>query len=239
MVELKRVETAPLQDAATQAAHAATVIPQVGPVSFPTHWPAQADLVSWCQQLGPGMAALLVLLGLIYLLFGYNIFKLLVAFNAAVIGGLLGAEIADRTHTAMVVPTIVSVAFIAVIITLPLMKWAVAVLGGLFGAALGAGLWRTFGQDPHFMWAGAAIGLVLFGLLSFIVFRGCVMTYMSLQGATMLIVGLLGLVFKYNELEPRVSQGMMLRPFLLPMAILIPTVLGVMFQQNNTKPEKV
>jgi hypothetical protein len=55
----------------------------------------------------------------------------------------------------------------------------------------------------------------------------------------MLIVGLLGLVFKYNELEPRVSQGMMLRPFLLPMAILIPTVLGVMFQQNNSKPEKV
>jgi hypothetical protein len=185
------------------------------------------------------MAALLILLGVIYLLFGYNIFKILVLFNAAVIGGFVGAEVAERTHTNAPVPVIVTAAFLAVVITMPLMKWAVAVMGGMFGAALGAGLWRTFGQDPHFVWAGAAIGLVLFGLLSFIVFRGCVMTYMSLQGATMLILGILGLVFKYNDIQPKVMQGMLIRPFLLPMAILIPTVLGVMFQQNNSTPEKV
>jgi hypothetical protein len=31
---------------------------------------------------------------------------------------------------------------------------------------------------------------------------------------------------------------MLIRPFLLPMAIFIPTVLGVMFQQNHATPEK-
>ncbi len=236
------MESDPLQNAAAQAVHAVTasgILPQGGPYQFPTHWPAQGELLNFCQQLGPGMAALLILLGVIYLLFGFNIFKLLVLFNAAVIGGIFGAQIASWTHTVYYYPTVITAAFVAVVITLPLMRWAVALLGGMFGAMIGGALWRTFGQDPHFLWAGAAMGLIFFALLSFIVFRGCVMTYMSLQGATMLILGLLGLVFKYNELQPQVAHGMLIRPFLLPMAIFIPTVLGIMFQQTHLKPEKV
>ena len=54
----------------------------------------------------------------------------------------------------------------------------------------------------------------------------------------MLIIGVLGLVFKYHEIEPKVIDGMLVRPFLLPMAILIPTVLGVVFQQQFSTPEK-
>ncbi|HEX4797351.1 MAG TPA: hypothetical protein VH370_26390 [Humisphaera sp.] len=208
----------------------------IGPFALPNHWPEQGDLLTWCQQIGPGTATLLVLMGIVYLVFGYNIFKALVMVNAALIGGMIGQMIGDKTS--FTIPLVITFAFFAAALAFPLMKWAVAVMGGLFGALIGAGLWRTFAQDPHFTWAGAAIGLVFFGLLSFIIFRGCVMTYMSLQGATMLIFGVLALAYKYADVAPKVTESLTLKPFLLPMAILIPTVLGVMYQQSSAKPEK-
>ena len=92
--------------------------------------------------------------------------------------------------------------------TWPLMKWAVAVMGGLFGAVLGASVWRLFNLDPHFAWAGAATGMVGFGLLSFILFRGSVTMYMSLQGAAMLIFGILAMLDKYEQIAPKLTHTM-------------------------------
>jgi len=81
-------------------------------------------------------------------------------------------------------------------------------------------------------------GLVGFGLLSFILFRGSVMMYMSLQGSVMLIFGILGLVYKYKELGPQVTENMTLKPFLLPLAIFIPALLGLVYQQaQSAQPE--
>ena len=79
------------------------------------------------------------------------------------------------------------------------------------------------------------MGLIFFGLLTFILFRGCVMTYMSLQGAAMLIFGLLALTFKYEGLKPQVHSMFKLKPFLLPMMVFIPTVLGIVYQHHGAK----
>ena len=113
------------------------------------------------------------------------------------------------------------------------MKYAVAFMGGVFGALLGASLWRAVGLEPYLSWAGAMTGLVLFGLLSFILFRGSVMMYMSLQGSVMLIFGILGLIYKYQDIAPKVTENMTLKPFLLPVAIFIPAVLGLIYQQTQ------
>jgi hypothetical protein len=228
--------SAQVAQASAQAAQAKGMAPPVGPFQWPDHWPAQGDLLAWCQQIGPGLAALLVLMGIIYLVFGYNIFKALVLVNAALVGGIIGSWIGQKTD--FVIPLIITFAFFAAALTYPLMRWAVAIMGGSFGMLLGASLWRTFAMEPRFTWAGAAMGLIFFGLLSFILFRGCVMTYMSLQGATMLILGILALAYKYGDLAPRITESLTIKPFLLPMAILIPTVLGIMYQQHSSPPEK-
>ena len=200
-------------------------------LKVPAHWPAQADLLDFCQHMGPGMAALLILLGVIYLLFGYKLFKALVLLNSAAVGAAVGFVIGQKSE--MCLPLMVLGGFIAATITWPLMKWAVAITGGVAGALIGASAWHTFNLDPQFAWAGAMIGLVLFGLLSFILFRGSVMMYMSLQGAVMLIFGLLGMVFKYQDVAPKVSQTMLTKTFLLPMGLFITTVIGMIYQQAN------
>ena len=83
-------------EAAAQATPPSGLVP-IGPFAFPDHWPAQGDLLTWCQQIGPGTATLLVLMGIVYLRFGYNIFKALVMLNAALVGGMIGAMIGEKT----------------------------------------------------------------------------------------------------------------------------------------------
>ena len=199
-------------------------------IEIPNHWPGQLDLVQWCGQMGPGLAAVFVVAGVIYLLFGYKIFKTLMVLNAAVVGGVAGAMLGDKVGA--LIPLAIVGAVLAAAVTFPTMKYAVAVTGAVFGSLLGATVWHGVGLEARFAWSGAAIGLVAGGLLCFILFRGCVVMYTSLQGAVMLIFGVLSLLLKYQEISPHVGHYLTLKPFLLPLCIFIPAVAGMMYQQH-------
>jgi hypothetical protein len=199
-----------------------------------TTFPEQADLLKFAQTMGPGLAALLIILGIVYLLFGFQLYRVLVLVNASVVGFVIGNAVGDKNGAAL--PCALAGAVLAGAIAWPTTKWAVAAMGGLFGALVAATVWRLIGQDPRFTWAGAMTGLVAGGLLCFIIFNGCVMAYTSLQGSTMLIFGILGLLFKYQDLAPRVGDYLTVKPFILPLFVFIPTVLGTMFQQNGAGP---
>src|ERR671926_231001 len=67
---------------------------------LPTHWPGQIDLLNWCQTMSPALATLLVIGGLVYLVFGYHLYKPLVTFNAAMVGAYLGAILGGRAGSA-------------------------------------------------------------------------------------------------------------------------------------------
>lgn len=200
-------------------------------LNFPTHWPAQGEFLQWCQNMSPGIATLLVLGGLAYLVFGWYAHKWLVTVNAALIGAYMGAILGNRAGSAAVGACVG--AFVSAAIAFPLLKYAVAFMGGVYGAILGASMWQTANLHPNLVWAGALSGLIAFGLLAFIVFRGSVIMYMSLQGSVMLILGLLGLIFKYQDLAPHLAQKMTVKPFLLPLSILIPALLGLIYQQTQ------
>lgn len=202
---------------------------------FPAHWPARLDLIDWCQSMSPGTAALLVLAGVVYLLFGYYLFKWLVMLNAALIGFAMGEWIGSR-FGAPISSGILGAVLVAAICW-PLMKYAVAVLGGIVGGVIGASLWLTFKQEPAFAWAGAMTGVVFFGMLAFILFRGSIIMYMSLQGSLMLVLGALGLIYKYQEIAPPLTRGLTGNAFIMPMVILIPALIGLMYQQHNHPAE--
>ena len=215
-----------------QAAPAPAPAHPPGWLDFPAHWPAQTDLLQWCHEMGSAVALLLILLGLVYLLFGFHLFKPLVLLNAAFVGAIAGVLISHKTGGPL--PSGILGGFVAAAATYPLMKWAVALMGGIFGAMLGLTLWRTFGLEPGFAWTGGCMGLIACGLLCFIVFRGSVMAYTSLQGSVMLVFGILSLIYKYQSLAPKIAQSMQLKPFMVPMAIFIATILGLIYQQNSS-----
>jgi hypothetical protein len=197
---------------------------------LPSHWPAQMDLLTACQNMGPGEACILVLLGIVYLMFGYCIFKVLVTLNAMAAGAYLGALLGKSTN-AVAAGAFIG-AILAAAITFPLMKYAITIMGGIFGAALGASLWRQANLQPDLAWAGALCGLIFFGMLSMIVYRGSVILYTSLQGSVMLVFGILSLLYKYQSMAPDVTSLFSKRAFVLPMVVLIPALAGLLYQQS-------
>jgi hypothetical protein len=197
--------------------------------TMPAHWPVQGDLLDWCKTAGPGVAVILILAGIVFLLFGYSIFKVLVTLNAAILGGYAGMLLG--TNSGVEVPAAIVGALLAATFAWPTMKYSVAIMGALFGMVLGVTCWRLSNLDPSFGWSGGVTGMVFFGLLSFLLFRECIITYTSLQGSVMLIFGLLGLLLKYQDVGGPLTHHFEIKPFLLPMAIFIPTLCGFIYQK--------
>jgi hypothetical protein len=203
-------------------------------MQMPTAWPATGDLLAWCQSLNAASAALLLVGGVVYLMFGYYLFKGLITLNAALAGAYAGAFFGQAGEAAL--PGACIGAFIAAAVCWPLMRWAVAITGALIGFIIGVGVWRGIGLDPTFSPAGGIIGLVFCGMLSFILFRGSVMLFTSVQGAAMLALGLLGLMQKYPSVAPAIAKSLEKSPMLLPMAVFVPAVLGLIYQQSGSTP---
>lgn len=211
--------------------------PQV-PINFlrwPNHWPGQSDMLRWASDMPGEITTVFIVAGIIFLLWGFYLHKGLVVLNAAAFGALLGAAIGDRTGAA--VPGAVLGGFTAGAVSVPLMKWMVAGMGGLVGAVVGGSVWRMTGLDPHFAWSGAVTGMVGFGLLCFIVPRFCLVMNTSLQGSAMLVIGVLSLLFKYKVTAPNLTEGLLSRPSLLPMTLFVLTVAGMFYQQSTNKPK--
>src|SRR4051794_23831639 len=99
--------------------------------SSPAHWPAQTDLLGWCQSMSPGAACVLLMGGIVYLLFGFYIFKALVTLNAAVVGSYIGYAVGRHADAGLVGAIVGGV--LSAALTWPLMKYAVALMGGIFG----------------------------------------------------------------------------------------------------------
>jgi len=57
------------------------------------------------------------------------------------------------------------------ILSVPLMRWAVSILGAIAGAILASGIWYACELNEQYILAGAIIGIVAGDMISFIVFK--------------------------------------------------------------------
>ena len=204
---------------------------------MPKSFPETGDLLSFCWKMGPGEATIFLVCGVLMLLFGINMFKAVVIVNAALLGVAIGMFLGDKGGNEAVGGVIGG--FTLSVLAMPLMKHAVTMMGTMLGAAMGAGVWRLLAlKQPELFWVGALLGAVTFGMLSMLLFRGCIMMFTSLQGSLMAIVGILGLVMKYKDLGPRLAQYLTSKSFVLPLAIFIPTFLGLIYQQMPSATAK-
>lgn len=201
-----------------------------------TKFPGQLDLLNWCKDMGAGTAVLILLLGAVYLLYGWTFYKPLITLNAGVVGAYLGALLGYRAGSALLGGIMGGILLAS--IAYPMMKWSVAIIGGVVGAMFGATIWLSAGQAPVYAWSGALTGLVGFGLFAFILFRGSLIMYTSIQGGAMAILGLLGLAFKYPEMAQKMAATLKGQPLALPVAVLVATILGLIFQQTHSASAK-
>ena len=103
------------------------------------------QLIPELAQLGTIWALVFVILGLICLLNGYKFHKVLTIAIVVLLGSMLGYWMGLEIQGP---PFVVAgcVGTLMAVIALPLMKYAVAALGGLSGAFVGSNLWAGLGR---------------------------------------------------------------------------------------------
>ena len=211
-----------------------------GSAAFP-EIPSQGQLVDSLLDLahhqhGAVLAMLLFACGLVYMLQGWKIFKILVVANVAVLGAVIGSYLGSMATSRPNTWIFTSIAGALLLggLAWPLMKYAVSLLGGLVGSFVGYGLWtyvtNTIDRPEmqQYAWVGALVGLITLGLLAFVILKFVVMFITSLQGAVMSVGGVLALLLKYmpDDLEGPLRDN----AHLMAILIGVPAIIGFVFQ---------
>lgn len=187
--------------------------------------------LSWPQ------AIIAISFGAVYLLYGWRIFKVLAVICFALLGLRLGIWAGVQFDNAILGGLLGLI--ILAILAIPLMRWAVCILGAVAGGMLAAGIWYAFELPEQYILAGGGIGIVAGGMISFIVFKISVMLFTSLGGSALMIVGMLSLLYHYetNLAEPtnRISELVHMENWFLPVLLMIGTIVGVIVQNNMIK----
>jgi hypothetical protein len=177
--------------------------------------------------------------GAVCLLYGWRVFKVLVVISFGLIGMILGVTVTQRIVglNNQLMGGVIGMGLFAVM-SVPLMRWAVCILGAGAGAILTSGIWYAVGLNEQYMWAGGMVGLVAGGMISFIVFRVAVILFASMWGSGLIVVGTLALLYLYPATKVQVETIIFTQKWFLPTALTLTTFVGIIVQHRFVKGAK-
>jgi len=177
--------------------------------------------------------------GVVCLFYGWRIFKILVVISFALLGLFLGISVTDKIIglNNQFWGGLIGMGLLAVL-SVPLMKWAVCLLGAVAGGILSSGIWYACGLTERYILAGALIGMVAGGMISFIIFKVAVILFSSLGGSCLIVVGFLALLYLYPQTSERVEEVIFTKKWFLPTVLMAPTLIGVVLQNKFVKDSK-
>lgn len=175
--------------------------------------------------------AALLIIGVLVVMFGFLAYRWIVVFNCVALGFYLGGLLGQRAQIATVAAVLGALLFGA--ISWPLMKYAVAISGGLVGAIVGMAVWAYCEQPMAMSWAGGLIGLIVLGMLSFILFKTSVILFTCVQGALMFVLGAAALFMRYTPWSSQAQDAFSHRPILMPLFVLSIAFLGMIWQHQK------
>lgn len=188
------------------------------------------ELLDVLQQLHIVWAGIFVTVGLLSVINGYRWHKWIVITVAFLTGMGLGFVMSKSMESNLIVAACVGV--LTAVVAWPLMKYAIAACGGLAGAFVGANVWSISNMPPDTYYAGALIGLVTFGLLSFILYRVVIVAMTCVAGAVVLVMGVVTLLMQVEAWQPALRQDFSGNPIILPLIVLVTAVIGFVLQQD-------
>ena len=195
----------------------------------------------WEQITGLNLVEALTFLsfGSVCIFYGWRVFKILVVINFGLLGLVMGMTVIERINglNNQLAGGLIGMGLLAVL-SVPLMRWAVCVLGAVAGGILTSGIWYACGFTEHYIWAGALIGVVAGGMISFIIFKAAVMLFTSLWGSGLVVIGSLALLHIYPRTSMQVEALVFHHNWFLPTALILPTAVGFILQNQFVKKSK-
>lgn len=173
-------------------------------------------------------AGIFIIIGTLCLLQGYRWHKWLIVIMAGMFGVRYGLMYGDQVGNPNVAAACLAV--LGAVLAWPLMKYSVAVFGGLAGAFAGANIWTAIGQDAGDHRIGAMVGLIIAGLLAFTAFRYVVVGLTTIVGATALTFGVMGCLMQFDGFRSGITDEMNAHPLIVPVVTGSAALFGVIFQ---------
>ncbi|MBX2852304.1 MAG: hypothetical protein KTR15_11230 [Phycisphaeraceae bacterium] len=220
-----------------------------------------SELIPELAQLGQLWAIVFVVVGLVCLLKGYTFHKIMTVALLVVLGAGLGYWMGlEIQGPPFVVAGCVSV--LLAVMAFPLMKYAVAVLGGLSGAFIGSNLWaglgrvldksaaqrvETQGQEAaagdmivraaeampaDAYWAGALVGLIVCGLAAFALSKITIHLFTTVSGSTIAVFGVIALLLSIDTFRDTVATELTRSPLIIPLLVFVPAAIGFLMQEK-------
>lgn len=193
----------------------------------------QITTLEWLQ------AVTFISFGVVCLFYGWRVFKILVVINFGLFGLILGMKIIEKVVglNNQLVGGLVGMGVLAVL-SVPLMRWAVCILGASAGGIFTAGIWYACGLPEQYIWAGGLIGVVAGGMISFIIFKVAVILFSSLWGSGLIVVGSLALLYINPRTSELVRNLVFNDKWFLPVTLMVPTIIGFILQHKFLKSSK-
>ncbi len=182
------------------------------------------------------IAAGLIPLGVVSLLYGYRIFKGVVTVYSSVLGAIGGWWL-----TSMLLGqggwawlgALVGAALMA-LLAWPLVRYFVCFWGAVAGALAGYAVAQAVG-DGRAMLIGVAVGVVLGALLAALVFRFMVILTTSVVGAHLAVFGLAALLYRVDRVGAILRDRFVASGILLPLVVAVPALFGLIYQIRRSE----
>ncbi|MEM9419835.1 MAG: hypothetical protein AAGA25_12415 [Planctomycetota bacterium] len=205
-------------------------------------------VIEHLQALGAVWAVVFVIVGVLCMFNGYKFYKLATISIALLLGMFAGYWFGGKIGAPYIVAGCLGV--LLATLAFPLMKYAVSVFGGLAGAFVGANLWAGMahainkiasegGQVRSIIpadeyWLGALLGLLICGMLAFILFKLSVVMFTSVSGSTIAMMGVLALLLSFEPWRQTVSDGLTSSQLVIPLLVFVPAAIGLILQEVNS-----
>lgn len=212
----------------------ADVFSRLDPLAHPD------ELLPKLAQLPIVLSGIFVAAGLVCLLQGFKLYKAVVIAIALLVGLAVGYRMGQIVEAEMIVAGCLGV--LLAVVAWPLMKYAVTLAGGVAGAFLGANAYAALTMemskhghdlDPSMTWVGALAGLMVLGMLSFLLFKVAVVVFTSVSGSVLAVMGIFALLMHVPGWGETMMRAMSAKPVVMPLLVIVPAVIGLVLQQQR------
>jgi len=188
------------------------------------------------QSLQLSEAMIIIAFGIIYMLYGWRIFKAVVFINFALLGSFIGLFICDlcgftaKSNVAMIIPFFL--AAVVALFPLKFMRPAIMILASIAGGAISMlFLHMAVGKIINI----SSLLIILIGLgaglcATFLSYRVSIMLFTSLQGSAFIVAGFLGFL-KGAQWDESFNTALT-SAYMVPILCILPTMLGIICQKQ-------
>lgn len=176
--------------------------------------------------------------GIVCLFYGWRVFRILVAISFALIGLFVGIYTNNVLIGGNEIWLGVLCMTLFAILSIPMVRWGVCLLGAAAGGVITGGGWLAFELPQQYIWAGALVGIIAGGMISFIIFKAAVMLFTSLGGSALVTVGTLAILYKYLGAAEKVEELVLTEQWFLPVVLTLSTMTGIILQSRFLKSSK-